>query len=224
MRERAIITIFLCASLTQACGGEPGITGATEPQPTTTAGAETESEEPLADEEPEAAIEPPPPASGPSSITVEATVNGEALGAKVRLVGADGGLAAEGTAGQKLLVTSGSYSLEVEVTDAAKLVDTPTEKREITLAPGGDIVESVKFPFARITLNVRVNGTLNKSAVVRILRQGAQVAEFKSAADPVAISPGRYQAEVKVKGALIKVPELMFPQGATRAMPVSVAM
>jgi hypothetical protein len=124
--------------------------------------------------------------------------------------------------GQKLTVPSGVYTLEVAVTDEKALIDKPTEEREVTLIAGADSTETVDFPYSKIKLNVRVNGALDTKAVVRVMRKGAVVAEIRSAGEHVMISPGRYGAEVKARGAVIEIDELMFPQGATREMPVGV--
>lgn len=214
------IAAFLCLGW-MACGG--GETPAAEPAAQTTAGSETPA--PVA--EPEApAPEPaaPEPASGPSSLTVSATVNHAPVAAHVKLAGEDGATTAEGETGQKVTVPSGTYTLEVSVTDEKVLIDKPTHEQEVTLLPGGDTTQAIDFPWAKIKLNVRVNGNLDPKAVVRVLRKGAVVAEIKSAADYVTISPGRYGATVKARGAEIDIDELMFPQGATREMPVGVAI
>jgi hypothetical protein len=204
-----------------ACGG-----GATEPEAESAESSGSEAAPPATPIEaaPEAEASPDPgPTSGPSQVSVTATVNRQPVPAHVRLVAADGSTAAEGEVGTKLDVPSGTYTLEVAVTDAKALADKPTEKREVTLLPGGDTTEVVDFAWSKIKLNVRVNGTLDPKAVVRLLRKGAVVAEIQSASDHVMISPGRYGAKVKPRGTEeIEVDELMVPQGATRETPVNV--
>lgn len=202
------------------CGG--GTPAQEAPATTSAQGGEApDSTESQPEAAPEAPMAVPERESGPANLTVTATVNRQPIAAHVRLIGEDGATAAEGDVGAKLNAPSGTYKLEVTVTDG--LIDKPTEEREVTLRPGGDTTEVVDFPYAKIKLNVRVNGTLDPKAVVRLLRKGAVVAEIQSAADYVMISPGRYAAKVKSRGAEeIDVDELMFPQGATREMPVGV--
>jgi hypothetical protein len=142
----------------------------------------------------------------------------------VRLLGAGGQEVASGGSGDALQVSSGDYDMQVTVRDAAALADKPTQRRKLTLSPGDDLHEHVDFPWAMIQLNVIVNGTPDRAAVVQLTREGTTVAVFKSGAEPVAISPGRYSAQVKTHGASIEVPSLMFPEGATQSVPVRVQM
>lgn len=219
--KQASFVVCVCLGVIGCGGGTPAPEGpATAPAQGGEAPGGVESQTAAAPEAPAAMPEAEP---GPANVTVNATVNRQPIAAHVRLVGEDGATAAEGDVGAKLSVPSGTYKLEVAVTDAAGLIDKPTEEREVTLLPGGDTTHVVDFPYAKIKLNVRVNGTLDPKAVVRLLRKGAVVAEIQSAAEYVTISPGRYAAKVKSRGAEeIDVDELMFPQGATREMPVNV--
>lgn len=222
--SQARIVVWVWLGLIGCGGSAPAPeTPAAEPVPggesTPAAPGGSEAEAEATSSEPEVT---PEPQAGPASVTVTATVNRQPIPAHVRLIGADGSTAAEGDVGAKLTAPSGAYTLEVAVTDPKALIDKPTEKREVTLLPGGDTTEVVDFAYAKIKLNVRVNGTLDPKAVVRLLRKGAVVAEIQSAADYVMISPGRYGAQVKTRGAEIAIDELMFPQGATREMPVGV--
>jgi hypothetical protein len=212
-----IVWVCLCAL---ACGG-----GAPDAEAAPTESSGSEAVQPLepGDGAPETEAPPDPvPESGPASVNVVASVNRQPVPAHVRLIGADGETAAEGDVGAKLTVPSGTYTLEVTVTDAKALADKPTEKREVTLQAGGDTTEVVDFAWSKIKLNVRVNGNLDPKAIVVLLRKGAIVAEIQSASEHVMISPGRYGAQVKTRGAEIEVEEMMFPQGATRETPVNV--
>ena len=84
--------------------------------------------------------------------------------------------------------------------------------------------QPVSFPWAAIQLRVRINGKVNASAKVDIIRAGKVVATLQSDKPHVMFSPGRYDAKVHTGGAEIEVPQLLFPEGATRTVPVDVQM
>ena len=218
MRAFSLLICILCIGAV-ACGQGTEASGAEASGESS--GAEV-IEEVAADEEAEPDSEPAPAPSGPSSITVKATVNHVSAAASVRLLDSSGGVAAEGVAGESLSVPAGDYSLVVKLTDPKDLVDLPSRRQDITLLPGGKIEQEVAFPWARIQLNVRVNGRSAKGATIRIFRQGAEILKMKSGAPHVPISPGRYEGEVKTRGAKIKVKGLMFPEGGTHGVPVDV--
>lgn len=161
---------------------------------------------------------------GPARLTVEAKVHGKPVAATVHLITAAGNDAESGESGQTINTQSGEYELRVEIKDAAAMLDKPTQSSNLTLHAGDDLHQSVEFPWAMIQLNVMVNGNLEHNATVQLSRQGSVVGSIKSGAAPVAISPGRYEAEVKARGATIAVKGLMFPEGATQTVPVNVQM
>jgi hypothetical protein len=192
--------------------------------PPKTAGSETspsqvaaEAEEPTG---PTHAIE----ERGPSSFLVRAEVAGHAVAAHVRLLSASGEVVAEGESGATIDAPSGSYRVEAQVSDAATLIDKPMQTREIELVPGKRNTVALELAWAKIQLVVTVNGKPDPGAKVRLLRRGAVVAELQSGADFVGISPGRYDAEVVLKGSTIKVEGLLFPEGATQTVPVAVQL
>jgi len=172
----------------------------------------------------EAEPAPPPAPSGPASITIEAKVHGQAVPATIKIIDDGGQTVASGKSGEALNLKSGEYELHVTVSDASVLLDRPTQRRVLTLHAGDNAHETVEFPWAKIQLNVVINGTPAKSASVRLMRQGAEVGVLKSGADFVPISPGKYEAEVKAEGASIAVHGLMFPEGATQTVPVNVQL
>jgi hypothetical protein len=201
------------------CGG-----AAQEPtDPSTPAAPETSGGTAAAPAAPEPEPEPEPPAAGPATITVTAKLRGEPVAADVKLIGSDG-TEVSGAAGEILSAQSGEYTLEVAITDPAILADTPTQSSALTLAPGDAVMQPVEFPWAMIQLAVKINGKPAKGAKVDILRHGEVVTTFESMAEPRPISPGRYSARVRTRNAEIEVPELMFPAGATRTVPVDVAL
>ncbi|MGD8861873.1 MAG: hypothetical protein PVI30_17820 [Myxococcales bacterium] len=212
--------IFLLVIVLAGCGGatqEP--TGPSAPAAAETAGGGEAPATPTPAAEPE----PEPPPAGPGTITVTARVRGEAVPAAVKLIAADGS-EITGASGEIISAQSGDYTLEVAITDPAILADTPTQSTALTLAPGDAVMQPVDFPWAMVQLAVKINGKPAKGAKVDIMRHGEVVATFEAMADPRPISPGRYSARVRTRSAEIEVPELMFPDGATRTVPVDVAL
>jgi hypothetical protein len=78
------------------------------------------------------------------------------------------------------------------------------------------------FPWAKVQLNVLVRGKSQPGVLVKLLRNGEVVAQMKGGAKPVAITPGKYEADVMLKGTTIRVKGLFFPDGATQTVPVRV--
>ncbi|MDD9932300.1 MAG: hypothetical protein OXT09_01775 [Myxococcales bacterium] len=167
---------------------------------------------------------PEPVPAGPARITVRARVKGEPVAAQVALLAASGAEVASGGSGEPLSAPAGEYTLVVAIEDPSVLVDRPTQRGPITLVPGASADHPVEFPWASVQLRVRVNGRVDEGAKVDILRNGEVVATMKSDAAHVLVSPGRYGAKVRTRGAEVEVQQLMFPQGATRAVPVDVPM
>ena len=206
------------------CGSGSGTTNA-PPAASATAGdenppAEAELASPPAAAEPDAVPEP----AGPAAMTVEARVHGQSVPATVRVLGADGHEVGNGKAGERLSLDSGEYSLRIQISDASAMLDKPTQERPLTLHKGDDLHEVVDFPWAMVQLNVVINGQKESNAGVELRKQGELVGTIKSGAPPVAISPGRYEAQVKARGAKIDVKGMMFPAGATQSVPVNVQM
>lgn len=208
-----------------ACGSGASSSGpAQAPEP-----EEPASGDELAASDPEAPPEgpaetPAPLKAGPATVSVNATVRGQAVAADVRVIGEDGSEAGTGRSGGPISVQSGTYTMLVTITDETALLDKPMQRRPLTIQAGDSLQETVDFPWAMIQLNVRVNGKPDNGAIVELKRQGAVVGTLKSGADPIPISPGRYDAEVRTRGTTIPVKGLMFPQGATESMPVNVQL
>ena len=164
------------------------------------------------------------PAPGPATLVVDVIVHGKPVPAGVRLTDADGQDVATGKSAEQIALQSGEYTLQVQITDEAVLLDKPTQTRTVTLQPGEALSQKVEFPWAMIQLNVRINGNLDANAEVHLGRNGEPVAVLKSGAPNVPISPGRYAAEVKTKGTTTKIDGLMFPEGATQSVPVNLQL
>jgi hypothetical protein len=224
MTVRQTLVCMLLAAF--GCSGG----GSSEPAPTASEGSEGSevAEAPAAEPSaPESASEEeaiPMRRSGPAKLTLDAVVQGKSVPAKVRLLAADGSEAASGETGQALNVQSGEYTLEVEIVDDDALLDKPTQKRQLTVNAGDELNEKAEFPWSKVTLNVRVNGKLDRGAKVILLRDGQEVAKVKSGAPLAPISPGRYEAVVETRGAKIEVKGMLFPEGGSETMPVDVRM
>jgi hypothetical protein len=189
-------------------------------------------------EEPSAAVEPAvadelepveeqeapaEPARGPASISVTAKVVGQAVAGRVRILNEAGEAIAEGDAGQSISVQSGYYTVEVRVTDESALVDKPARTMEVKLLPGAQSRQEMSFPWCKVRVVVRVKGAKARKAEVKLLRNGEHVATLQSGAEQyVPISPGHYQAEVKSGDLVTTLDDVMFPEGATRDVPIDV--
>lgn len=161
---------------------------------------------------------------GPASITLNVIVNDKPASSKIKLVNQADEVIAEGNSGQTFRIRSGRYTAHIKITDAGTMVDKPTKVQEFEVAPGSEITETVTFPWARIRLNVKVKGQLSRKATVKLMRDGEVVATLESAArDYVIISPGHYQAEVKVGSMVTTLDDIMIPEGATRDVPINVS-
>lgn len=207
-----------------------GCGGATQEAPPPEAASPGMEDQSAPAAEPEPAPEPTasapevPPASGPATLSLDARVKDQSVPATVRLLTADGKEAASGKTGQAIEVQSGEYTLEVQIDDAAAMLDRPAQRRQLVISAGDELHEKADFPWTMIQLNVRVNGRLDRGAEVILKRDGAEVATVKSGASPAAISPGRYEATVKTRGTKIDVKGMLFPEGGTESKAVDVSM
>jgi hypothetical protein len=224
----AIVSLLLSFATTVGCGSGAPAPGASEesPAPAASAGAETTPEPPSTDEAAEAPPESEPlvSATGPGTLVLTASIAGKPVPAVVRVLDPSGEKRAEAKAGEPLTLPAGSYELEVAITDAAVMADKPTQKRELVLQAGQTANVEARFQWAKVTLDVRINGRSQPGAKVQLLRAEEVVAEMKSGAPPTPVTPGRYEADVLLKGAKIRVKGLQFPDSATQIVPVNVRM
>jgi len=206
-----------------ACGG--GAKPAEEPsapEPSTAAGGETVSEtaeEPLAEAQAVASE----PEAGPAKLTVITKVGRDAAAAKVRVLGADGSVLAEGKSGEPLEVPSGELTIEATITDPKAIIDLPTQTSSVTVTAGDEAKETLSFARSLVRVTVNIKGKMDPTAVVILSKNGTTVAKLTSgASDYVSISPGRYTASVKSQRAEITVNELILNEGATHNIPLNV--
>jgi hypothetical protein len=162
-------------------------------------------------------------AAGPASVLVRAIVNGRTVAAHVRVLDANGGIVIEGVAGDAPLeLRAGTYRAEVTIDDAAVLADRPTQSLAVFVPPGKQTLIEATFPWSKIQLNVIARGLSANGTTVRLMRGGVVVAEVKSGAQAVLISPGKYEADVLLHGATIHVQGLLFPENGAQIVPVHV--
>jgi hypothetical protein len=163
-----------------------------------------------------------PPATGPASMLLRATVDGKPVAAHVRVLDAKGGSVAEGPTGSPLELRAGTYRAEISIDAAEALADRPTQTRELFIQPGKQTEIEASFPWSKIQLNVLVSGHAHNGATIKLIRNGAVVAEMKSGAKPALISPGKYEADVVLQGTTIRVKGLLFPENGAQTVPVRV--
>jgi hypothetical protein len=222
---RAAIVTSLLLATTFGCGSEarPPSTAA-ESEPAASAGAETTPEppvEPVTDPDLEPKVAAP---TGRGTLVLGASIAGQNVPAVVRVFDDAGEKRADANAGEPINLPAGNYALEVAITDVNVMADKPTQRRELVLQGGQNAQVEARFKWAKVQLDVRINGRSQPGAKVQLLREDEVVAEMKSGAAPTPITPGRYEADVLLKGAKIRVTGLQFPDSATQTVPVNVRM
>ena len=167
---------------------------------------------------------PAPVPSGPVEVTVSVRIGNEDGSAQIRLLDSNGDSVHEGASGTPFTVQSGTYSLEASITDARVMVDTPTKTEEVTLSPGEPQTVEVRFPVARVRLGVSRRGRMSYRGQITLFREGTEeeVASFRLSNNHIAITPGRYEANVRSGSLDTRVSGLMFMDGATQNVPIEV--
>jgi hypothetical protein len=214
MRTRPVLWL-LSAMIGLSCGSDP--VPAADVHSAPPAAATSGNEAPI-----EPASIPEPQASGPASLLLRASVDGQNVPAHVRVLEAGGRVEAEGEAGTPIELHAGQYRGEITIDDASVLADRPTQVRELFLSPGKQTAVEASFPWSRIQLNVMVSGRSHPGVPVKLIRNDQPVAELKSGANPALISPGKYEADVLMSGTTIRVKGLLFPENGAQTVPVRV--
>lgn len=223
---RAIVSLLLVSTAVSCGSGTAAPEAESRNPPAATAGAETTPEPPpTAASEPEAEAEPPAaPLTGRGTLVLVAMVANQEVPASVRVLNEAGEEQGKIKSGEPLNLAAGNYALEVSITDPHVMADTPMQRRELVLQGGQNAHVEARFKWAKVQLDVRVNGHSQPGAKVQLIREDQVVAEMKSGAAPTPITPGRYEADVLLKGAKIRVKGLQFPDSATQTVPVNVRM
>lgn len=156
--------------------------------------------------------------SGRGSIVVTARVDGQPVAARVKILEGSSGL--DGATGESISLPAGNQRISVTIADTEALLDKPTQKLSVFVEPGKPTAVDVTFKWARVRLDVLVGGRSQGSVPVKLFRNGEVVAELKSGAKPRAITPGKYEADVMLRGRTIHVTGLVFLEGAEQTVPV----
>ena len=167
---------------------------------------------------------PQEPSAGPASVMVKAVMGGAEVGARVQILDGDR-VVAEGEAPLSAQVTSGTYTFTAQISDASLLVDTPTVRNEnVEVAPGGPHNVTVPIPRAEVRLTVVRGGRTIRNPEITLMRQGSTdpVYNFRPGAQHISISPGRYEADVKMGTQVIHVQGITFMDGATQDIPIQI--
>lgn len=153
---------------------------------------------------------------------VHARVKDAEVAAHVRVLDAANSGKAEAQSGESVPLSAGQHRIEVQLSDASVLVDMPTQTLDVALEPGKQTEVNADFPWSKIQLNVLVNGHSQNGVQVKLLQDERVVAQLKSGDSPVGISPGKFEADVFIKGTTIRVKGLLFTERATQVVPVRV--
>ncbi|MFW5924954.1 MAG: hypothetical protein ACOCV4_02245 [Myxococcota bacterium] len=206
-----------------ACG-EGEATGATEPDPMEM--ESTGGELGMGEEPEEASGQEVAQPTGKANLTVQITVGGEQVQGDVQVLDDEGKVVHEGSSGDVFSVPAGAYTLVGKVNDASILVDTPTEETDsILVEPGEDRTEDVEIGRAKVRLKIYDGRRHVRRAEVQLRREGGDevVYEFTPGKEHIAISPGRYDALVKLPDdSEVEVDGLIFMPGATQEIPLRI--
>jgi hypothetical protein len=166
---------------------------------------------------------PQEPQAGPASVMVKAVMDGNEVAARIQILADDGHVVSEGEAPLSAQVTSGSYTFTAQITDAAILVDRPTVRNEgVAVAPGGPHNVTVSIPRAQVRLKVMRGGREIRNPEITLMHQGSTepVHTYRPGAALIPISPGRYEADLKMGREVIHVQGITFMEGATQDIPI----
>jgi len=160
--------------------------------------------------------------TGRGSVVVTAKVNGQPVAARVKIL--DGSSKLEGATGESISLPAGTQRISVTVAETQALLDKPTQNLSVFIEPGKSTPVEVTFRWAKVRLDVLVGGRSQGKVPVKLFRGGAAVAELQSGTAPQAISPGKYEADVLLRGRTIHVIGLVFLEGAEQTVPVRASL
>jgi hypothetical protein len=156
--------------------------------------------------------------TGRGSVVVTAKVNGQPVAARVKVL--DGSSKLEGATGESISLPAGTQRISVTVAETQALLDKPTQNLSVFVESGKSTPVDVTFRWAKVRLDVLVGGRSQGKVPVKLFRGGEAVAELQSGTAPQAISPGKYEADVLLRGRTIHVTGLVFLEGAEQTVPV----
>jgi hypothetical protein len=122
--------------------------------------------------------------------------------------------------GQEISAEAGTRRIEVALTDSTILIDKPTLQLDVVVEPQKLAKVEAVFPWAKVQLNLLVNGKAQPPTAVKLIRGGNVVAEVKSGGPAFLASPGNYEAEVSLRGKPVRVKGLVFFESTEQVVPV----
>jgi len=152
------------------------------------------------------------------SVLVRAFVRDAPVSGRVRFLGA--APAPEGDTGEVIQVEAGTQSVEVTLNPNAGLLDRPTQRLHVFVPAREQAIANAHFPWSRVAFTVYVQGRRQAGVPIKLLRNAQVVAELRSGATPQALSPGRYEVEVQLRGRTVHVDRLSLLEGATQNIPL----
>lgn len=152
-------------------------------------------------------------------IVINAKCAGQSVAAHAHMP-IERGLVVDFEMGQEISAEAGTRHIEVTMTDDIILVDKPTIQLEVEVEPKKLSTVDLVIPWAKVQLNVLAHGTLQPPTAVKLLRRGELVAEVKSGGPAFLVTPGTYEAEVKLRGKTLRVKGLVFFEGTEQVVPV----
>ena len=158
------------------------------------------------------------PSKGLGSVIVTANVAGRSVAARVKVL--DGSSPLEAATGESIALPAGTQRISVAIAEPSALLDMPTQKLSVFVEPGKSTPVEATFRWAKVRLDVLVGGRSQGKVPVKLFRDGELVAELQSGNAPQAISPGKYEADVMLRGRTIHVTGLVFLEGAEQTVPV----
>jgi hypothetical protein len=167
---------------------------------------------------PSAATEQSAPEARRGYLVVEAIVEGKPVPAQAKLV--DDNQASEFELGKTINVPAGTRHIEVSLADDTVLIDKPTRQFEVTVEPNQKTILKAAFPWAKVQLNLLVNGQQQPSTRVTLMRDGAPIVAVNTGAPMFEISPGTYDVDVPIRGKTVRVKGLVFFDGSEQIIPV----
>jgi hypothetical protein len=163
------------------------------------------------------APEPSKPARG--RIVVQAKCRGKLVAAHGRMP-IERELVVDFEMGQEFSAEAGTRHIEVTLPDNTILVDKPTLQLDVSVEPEKLAKVEAVFPWAKVQLNLVVNGSVQSATPIKLIRQGNVVAEVKSGGPGFLVSPGNYDADVQLRGKRVRVKGFVFFEGTEQAVTV----
>jgi len=218
--------VWTVALFTLGCGGGGGAD-------TTTTGTDTDQQtagnddatRPPGDGDGDTDVTPPTPAAGPATVHLVIKIDGQEAAGHVKLMDSSGDVVGEGESGTTVNVTSGTFTAEAHITDAAVIVNRPTVTAgPFDVAPGETHEQVFELERARVRLTVVQRGRPVSGARITLHRQNAEEEpiEIRATGQHVPFMPGRYDATVRFGNQSIDVTGLMFMGSAQQDVPINV--